>query len=62
VVKPGNWYVELDDGSGVDLHTEFDGGAHLDVGDATPGRPLGYVWRIDRVEPDRKYAHAVPAE
>jgi hypothetical protein len=46
VVKPGNWYIELDDGSGADLHTEIDGIVRLEIGDVLPGRIYGRKWRI----------------
>jgi hypothetical protein len=60
MVEPGNWYIELDDGSGADLHTEIDGTVRLEIGDVLPGRIYGRKWRIKRVEPDRKYARSVP--
>jgi hypothetical protein len=60
MVQPGYWYVDLDDGGGVDRHTEISGGA-LEVGALVP-HAHGRTWRIDRVDKDSRYAHAVPAD
>jgi hypothetical protein len=60
VVKPGNWYVELDDGGGADRHTEIDGAAPLKAGDKLPATLHGRAWRIKRVDADKRYAVAIP--
>lgn len=63
MVKPGNWYVELDDGKGgADLHAEVDGAVRLEVGEVLQGSLYGRRWQIDRVDPDSRFAHAVPYE
>ena len=56
----GYWYVELDDGGGADRHTKISGGT-LEVGELVP-HAHGRAWRIDRVDQDSRYAHAVPAD
>lgn len=62
MVKPGNWDVELDGGGGADLHAEIDGAVRLEVGEVLMGTLYGRRWRIDRVDADQGYAHAVPHE
>ncbi len=62
MVRPGNWYVELDDGSGAERHTEIDGAVRLEVGEIILGKLHGRRWRIDRVNAEALYAHAVPHE
>lgn len=61
-MKPGNWWVELDDGTGAERGAEIDGAARLEVGECLPGKLYRRSWRVDRVAPERKYAHAVPHE
>lgn len=61
-MKPGYWHVELDDGTGADRSATIDGAAQLTVGEVIPKAEGGRDYRIDRVEPDRMYAHAVPHE
>lgn len=62
MAKPGYWYVELDDGSSADRSATIDGAAKLQVGEVLQGTSYGRKWRIDRVDADRMYAHAVPHE
>jgi hypothetical protein len=56
----GYWFVELDDGGGADRHTKINHGT-LEVGELVP-HAHGRTWRIDRVDQDSRYAHAVPAD
>lgn len=62
MVKPGNWYVDLDDSTGADRHAEIDGAVRLEVGELLQGRLHGRRWKIDRVDPAALQAHAVPAD
>jgi hypothetical protein len=62
MVKPGNWYVELDDGGRIDMSAEVDGAVKLEIGEILRGAQHGRRWRVDRVEADDRYAHAVPHE
>jgi hypothetical protein len=50
------WTVEFDDASGADRVEKH-------PGPITEGQLLtayGRAWRIDRIDPDRLYAHAIP--
>jgi hypothetical protein len=58
---PGDWWIELDDGTGAERrHTTIDGGAHLEPGEQLPGPLYGRHWRIDRVDHSLRWAVAVP--
>ena len=58
---PGDWWIELDDGTGAERrHTTIDGGARLEPGEQLHGPLYGRHWRIDRVDHDLRWAVAVP--
>jgi hypothetical protein len=56
----GRWHVELDDGSGVGRLLKIDGATALRTGDILPRRLHNRMWRINRVDPARMRARAVP--
>ncbi len=51
------WTVELDDGGGADRVVKLPG----PIIEGQTIRAYGLSWRVDRIEPDRFFAHAVPA-
>jgi hypothetical protein len=54
------WHIELDDGSGADRSIRVDETEPPTIGSLFYDD--GREWIVDRVEADRRYAHAVPAE
>jgi len=56
----GYWYVKLDDGGGADRHTKIAKVA-LEIGELVR-HAYGRTWRIDHVDQDSRYAHAVPVD
>ena len=59
-IGPGNWYIHLDDGSDAKRHTEIRGAVRLEPGEKLVGSLDRRRWRIDRVDPDLRWAVAVP--
>jgi hypothetical protein len=58
---PGDWWIELDDGTGAERrHISIDGGTHLEPGAQLKGPLYGRHWRIDRVDHGLRWAVAVP--
>jgi hypothetical protein len=57
--KPGYYYIELDDGSGADRHTEQ---AEPPFVGQLIYNAYGRTWRVDRLGPSEYHAHAVPHE
>lgn len=51
------WTVELDDGTGAERVVKRPG----PVIEGQTIRAYGRSWRVDRLEPERHFAHAVPA-
>ncbi|MGZ4414007.1 MAG: hypothetical protein ACXVRZ_06495 [Gaiellaceae bacterium] len=61
MIGAGEWWIELDDGTGVERrHTTIEGVAQLKLGERLQGLLFGRQWRIDRVDPDLRWAVAVP--
>ena len=53
-----DWTLEFDDGSGADRVQEHPG----PINEGQELEAYGQRWIVDRVDPDRLYAHAKPAD